>query len=211
MQPKLILASSSRYRRELLDRLGLDYETLSPDVDESPVAGETPQEAAVRLARLKARAVARQRPGYVVIGSDQTADLAGHRIGKPGTRERAIEQLLSMQGADTTFTTALCVIDVAGNEHVATSFTHVKMRPLSRETIEAYVDREKPWDCAGSAKIECLGIALMEEVSSDDPTSLIGLPLMKLTTLLAQAGIEVLPGITSGVAPKHNPDLFDPF
>lgn len=195
MHPQIILASSSRYRRELLDRLGLPYETLSPDVDESPLAGETPREAALRLARLKAHAVARLRPGYVVIGSDQTADLGGRRIGKPGTRERAIEQLLAMQGAETVFTTALCVLDAAGREHVAESLTRVRMRPLPRRTIEAYVDREQPWDCAGSAKIERLGIALMESVSSDDPTGLIGLPLMKLTTLLAEAGIDVLPGI----------------
>lgn len=195
MTHKLILASGSRYRRELLDRLGLDYETESPDVDESSLPGETPRATALRLAALKARVVWERHPGAVVIGSDQTADLHGEKLGKPGTRERAIVQLLAMQGEESVFATALCVIDSSGRARSVESLTTVRMRRLSRETIEAYVDAEEPWDCAGSAKIERLGIALMESVESDDPTSLIGLPLMKLTTLLAEAGVEVLPGI----------------
>lgn len=193
--PSLILASSSRYRRELLDRLQVPYTCESPDVDESDLPGETPKAAALRLAELKARTVAQKNPGAVVIGSDQVADLMGVRLGKPHTRERAIEQLLAMQGNTVVFTTALCVIDANGKAHTIESNTTVKLRTLSRETIEAYVDREEPYDCAGSAKIERLGIALMESVTSDDPTSLIGLPLMKLTTLLAKAGVEVLPNI----------------
>ncbi len=195
MTHKLILASGSRYRKELLDRLGLDYETESPDVDESSLPGETPRATALRLAALKARVVWERHPGAVVIGSDQTADLHGEKLGKPGTRERAIAQLLAMQGEESVFATALCVIDASGRARSVESLTTVRMRRLSRETIEAYVDAEEPWDCAGSAKIERLGIALMESVESDDPTSLIGLPLMKLTTLLAEAGVEVLPGI----------------
>ena len=180
MKPLLILASSSRYRRELLDRLCLPYESISPDVDESAQPGETPRETALRLAELKARAVWNQH---------------GVRLGKPHTRENAVKQLSAMQGEETVFATALCVIDAQGHAHTAESLTRVRMRPLSQSAIEAYIDREKPFDCAGSAKIESLGIALMSAVSSDDPTALIGLPLMKLTTLLKEAGIEVLPGL----------------
>ena len=195
MKPLLILASSSRYRRELLDRLCLPYESISPNVDESAQPGETPRETALRLAELKARAVWNQHPGSVVIGSDQTADLHGVRLGKPHTRENAVKQLSAMQGEATDFAKAICVIDAQGHAHTAESLTRVRMRPLSQSAIEAYIDREKPFDCAGSAKIESLGIALMSAVSSDDPTALIGLPLMKLTTLLKDAGVEVLPGL----------------
>ncbi len=197
MTHELILASSSRYRRELLDRLGYPYTCANPDVDETGLAGETPAEAAARLAELKARTVWEKHPGAVVIGSDQVADLNGVRLGKPHNRERAIEQLLSMQGNTVIFTTALTVIDAQGHAETVKSVTTVKMRKLSRETIEAYVDREQPYDCAGSAKIERLGIALMESVTSDDPTSLIGLPLMVLTSMLARAGVEVLPGLSA--------------
>ena len=192
---QLILASSSRYRRELLDRLGLDYEAVSPDIDESPLAGETPVDTAVRLAEMKARAVYEARPGSIVIGSDQVVDLAGEKLGKPHTRERAIAQLESMQGREVVFYTALCVIDAEGHAENVLSATRIRMRPLDREAIEDYVDREKPFDCAGAAKIERLGIALMETVTSDDPTSLIGLPLMKLTTLLTRAGLPPVRGL----------------
>lgn len=193
--PTLILASSSRYRRELLDRLGLPYEAVSPDIDESPLPGETPRQTAFRLAEEKARAVQAMYPGSIVIGSDQVADLKGEKLGKPHTRERSVAQLEAMQGETVTFYTALCVLAADGKALKEESLTVVKMRPLSRETIEAYVDREQPFDCAGSAKIEKLGIALMESVTSDDPTSLIGLPLMKLTTMLGRAGLPVLPGL----------------
>ncbi len=195
MQKKLILASSSRYRRELLDRLGLEYDAESPDIDESSRPGETPKDTALRLSEMKARAIWKKHPGSVVIGSDQVADLNGTKLGKPHTRERAIEQLTAMQGNVVVFYTALCVIDAEGRAEKLLSPTTIRMRSLKRETIEAYVDREKPFDCAGAAKIEKLGIALMASVESDDPTSLIGLPLMKLTTLLANAGVEVLPGL----------------
>lgn len=194
-QPTLILASSSRYRRELLNRLGLDYITESPDIDESSLPGETPKDTALRLSEMKARAVQANHPGAVVIGSDQVADLNGVKLGKPHTFERAVEQLEAMQGNTVIFYTALCVLDAEGKAEKLVSATTVKLRPLTRRTIEAYVEREKPFDCAGAAKIEKLGIALMESVSSDDPTSLIGLPLMKLTTLLAHAGIEAIDGL----------------
>ena len=134
-------------------------------------------------------------PGSIVIGSDQVADLKGEKLGKPHTRERSIAQLEAMQGETVTFYTALCVLAADGAAQKEESLTVVKMRSLSRETIEAYVDREQPFDCAGSAKIEKLGIALMESVTSDDPTSLIGLPLMKVTTMLGRAGLPVLPGL----------------
>ncbi|MFU0841839.1 MAG: 7-methyl-GTP pyrophosphatase [Burkholderia sp.] len=195
MTAKLILASSSRYRRELLDRLGVPYTCESPDIDETGIPGETPQDAAMRLAEAKARKVWEAHPGSVVIGSDQVADLAGVRLGKPHNRENAIRQLREMQGREVVFTTALCVIDAQGRAERVKSQTFIRMRRLSNRAIEAYVDREQPFDCAGSAKIEKLGIALMESVRSDDPTSLIGLPLMALTTLLTRAGVEVLPGL----------------
>ena len=195
MTKALILASSSRYRRELLDRLGIAYSCVSPDIDESALPGETPQDTALRLSEQKARAVWDANPGAVVIGSDQVADLNGVKLGKPHTRENAIRQLRSMQGREVVFTTALCVIDAEGRVEKLKSQTTIRMRELSDEAIEAYVDREKPFDCAGAAKIERLGIALMANVTSDDPTSLIGLPLMALTTLLTRAGVEVLPGL----------------
>lgn len=191
----LILASGSRYRRELLDRLGLDYRVESPDIDETPLPGESARDTAFRLAEKKARAVWQAHPGCVVIGSDQVADLNGVKLGKPHTRERAIAQLQAMRGHEVVFTTALCVIDADGKAHATRSYTTIRMRDLADETIEAYVDREQPYDCAGAAKIEKLGIALMASVESDDPTSLIGLPLMALTTLLCEAGIAVLPGL----------------
>ena len=188
----LILASSSRYRRELLDRLGVPYRTMSPDVDETPLAGEAPAALALRLARAKAQAVAAACPGAVVIGSDQVCDLEGRALGKPGSFERAVAQLEDMQGRRVVFHTAVAVVHADGSVEDTVSDTVITMRSLSRETIEDYVRREQPYDCAGSAKIERLGIALMESVASDDPTSLIGLPLMRLTGMLARAGVPVL-------------------
>lgn len=193
--PELILASSSRYRRELLNRLGLVYSAEASDIDEAALPGETPLETSRRLAVEKARFIAARHSGAVVIGSDQVADLEGRKLGKPHTREKAIAQLLDMQGKTVTFYTALAVIAADGTVREKLSSVRVKMRPLSRETIEAYVDREQPFDCAGSAKIEKLGIALMASVESDDPTSLIGLPLIALTTLLSESGVAVLPGL----------------
>ena len=193
----LILASSSRYRRELLDRLGVAYRTMSPDVDETPLAGEAPAALAQRLARAKAQAVAAANPGAVVIGSDQVCDLEGKPLGKPGNFEKAVAQLESMQGKRVVFHTAVCVVHADDTFEETVSDTVIVMRSLSRETIEEYVRREEPYDCAGSAKIERLGIALMQSVTSDDPTSLIGLPLMRLTSMLARAGVPAIKGLTA--------------
>ncbi len=192
----LILASSSRYRRELLDRLGLAYTCVSPDVDETPLADESPLQLSARLARAKAQAVAAAHPGSVVIGSDQVCELNGRPLGKPGNFERAVEQLTAMQGQKLVFHTAVCVVDAQGALQETVSDTVVEIRPLSRTAIENYVRREEPYDCAGSAKIEKLGIAIMKSVASDDPTSLIGLPLMRLTDMLMAAGISPIEGLT---------------
>ena len=188
----LILASSSRYRRELLDRLGLEYTCVSPSVDETVHAGESPLHVCSRLARAKAMAVASMHPGCVVIGSDQVCDLDGETLGKPHNYDNAVKQLERMQGKELVFHTAVCVVDSEGNIQESVSDTTITMRRLSRRAIEDYVRREQPYDCAGSAKIEKLGIALMQSVTSDDPTSLIGLPLMRLTTMLAHAGINAV-------------------
>ncbi len=193
----LILASSSRYRRELLNRLGLEYTCESPDVDETPLPGEAPADLALRLAHLKAEAVAKNHPDAVVIGSDQVCDLDGTPLGKPHTFEKAVAQLQAMQGRRLVFHTAVCVISPALSPQDTVSDTVITMRKLSDEAIRDYVEREKPFDCAGSAKIEKLGIALMESVASDDPTSLIGLPLMRVTTMLTRAGIPPIAGLAA--------------
>ena len=194
-KPTLILASSSRYRRHLLDRLGLAYTCVSPDIDESAREGETALALSVRLAREKALAVAAHHPGAVVIGSDQVCCLEGRALGKPGNFEKACAQLQAMQGRELVFHTAVCVVAADGSLQECVSDTRIRMRPLSDQAIRAYVDREKPYDCAGSAKIEKLGIALMQSVQSDDPTSLIGLPLMKLTDMLIAAGLAPIEGL----------------
>lgn len=191
----LILASTSRYRRELLERLGYPFETKASSVDETPLEGETPDALALRLAKAKARAVARENPGCVVIGSDQVCALGDKTLGKPHNYEGAVRQLTMMQGRTLVFHTAVCVIDKDGGEQTCVSDTRIRMRRLSPKAIDAYVRREEPYDCAGSAKIEKLGIALMESVDSDDPTSLIGLPLMRVTGMLLNAGIEVVEGL----------------
>ena len=195
MLPKLILGSSSPYRKELLDRLGIPFDCLSPDIEETGRAGETPEALCRRLAKSKAQAVQALRPGCVVIGSDQVAVLGDAILGKPHTRERSIAQLQAMQGKCIYFLTALCILDAKGQAYEAMVPTEVHMKPLKTETIEAYVDREQPFNCAGSAKIEKLGIALMDKVHSDDPTALIGLPLIETVKLLAKAGVPVLPGL----------------
>ncbi len=191
----LILASTSRYRRELLERLGYPFETKASSVDETPLEGETPDALALRLAKAKARAVARENPGCVVIGSDQVCALGDKALGKPHNYEGAVRQLTMMQGRTLVFHTAVCVIDKDGGEQTCLSDTRIRMRRLSPKAIDAYVRREEPYDCAGSAKIEKLGIALMESIDSDDPTSLIGLPLMRVTGMLLNADIEVVEGL----------------
>lgn len=195
LQKKLVLGSSSPYRKELLERLGIPFECVSADIDESRLEGEAPEALCVRLARQKAQKVKSIAGEAIVIGSDQVAVLGETILGKPHTRERAIEQLSAMQGQTVYFLTALCVIGEKGEIFETMVPTVVTMKRLSRSTIEHYLDREQPFNCAGSAKIEKLGIALMQEVRSTDPTALIGLPLIETVNLLAKAGLEVIEGI----------------
>ncbi len=193
----LILASTSRYRRELLSRLRLQFATFSPDIDERPAPGEAPEVTAARLATAKAHAAISSYPNALIIGSDQVADLDGVRLDKPGTRERAREQLLCASGRNVIFHTAVSLIKgPTGETHTALVPTTVRFRTLSAAQIDAYLDLEQPFDCAGSAKSEGLGITLLERIVGDDPTALIGLPLIALTSLLARFGVQVLP--TSG-------------
>lgn len=191
--PPLILASTSRYRRELLERLRLPFEVVSPEVDESSLPGETPAALAQRLALAKAWAVARQHPAAVVIGSDQVADLAGEPIGKPGNHERAVAQLRAMRGRTVVFQTAVAVVHAAAAyEQVLLAPVTVRFRDLHDDEIEHYLRTEMPYDCAGSAKCETLGIALLEAIESDDPTALVGLPLIRTARLLREAGVNPL-------------------
>jgi septum formation protein len=192
-RPSLILGSTSRYRRELLERLRLPFEVHSPDVDETPRDGEAPAALALRLALAKAHAVAAQAPNAVVIGSDQVADLDGTPVGKPGNHERAVAQLRSMRGKSIVFQTAVAVVHrQAGFEASALVPVRVRFRELSDDEIEHYLRAEQPYDCAGSAKSEGLGITLLTAIESDDPTALIGLPLIRTGELLRQAGIDPL-------------------
>ncbi|MBL8327733.1 MAG: septum formation inhibitor Maf [Rubrivivax sp.] len=189
----LILASTSRYRRELLTRLRLPFEVQSPGVDETPLAGEAPAALAQRLALEKARAVAQRHLSAVVIGSDQVADLDGLSIGKPGTHERAVQQLRQMSGREVVFQTAVAVVCIArGFEAVELAAVQVRFRELGDAEIEHYLRAETPYDCAGSAKSEGLGIVLLQTIVSDDPTALIGLPLIRTAALLRRAGLALL-------------------
>ena len=189
----LILGSTSRYRRELLQRLHLPFEVAAPDVDETPMPGEAPEALARRLALAKARAVAARHPEAVVIGSDQVADLEGEPLGKPGTHERAVAQLQRMRGRTVVFQTALSVVCLASSFEMSDlAPVRVRFRELSDAEIETYLRLEQPYDCAGSAKSEGLGIALLESIENDDPTALIGLPLIRTTRLLRAAGLPLL-------------------
>ncbi len=189
----LVLGSTSRYRRELLSRLRLAFDVAAPDVDETPQPGEAPRALALRLALAKARDVAARHPQAIVIGSDQVADLAGRPLGKPGTHERAVAQLRAMSGQTVVFQTALSVVCVAtGFEQTDLAAVEVRFRTLNEGEIERYLRAEQPYDCAGSAKSEGLGIALLEAIHSDDPTALVGLPLIRTARLLRAAGC-VLP------------------
>jgi len=191
--PPLILASTSRYRQELLSRLRLPFEVLSPEVDETPLPGETPATLARRLALAKACAVAKKRPEAVVIGSDQVADLHGQPLGKPGTHERAVQQLRRLRGHRVLFHTAVAVVRAGtGFEKAALNSVAVSFRALDDDEIEFYLRAEQPYDCAGSAKCETLGISLLSAIESDDPTALVGLPLIRTSELLRQAGIDPL-------------------
>jgi septum formation protein len=191
--PPLILASTSRYRRELLERLRLPFDVVSPQVDETPQAGESPAALAVRLAAAKAAAVAALHPQAVVIGSDQVAELDGSPIGKPGSHERAVAQLRAMRGRSVVFHTAVAVQRAAtGYAGAALAPVTVRFRDLGDAEIEHYLRTEQPYDCAGSAKCETLGIALLAAIESDDPTALVGLPLIRTCALLREAGIDPL-------------------
>ncbi|MBS0340497.1 MAG: septum formation inhibitor Maf [Proteobacteria bacterium] len=189
----VILASTSRYRRELMNRLRLPFDVHSPEVDETPLPGETPRVLAQRLALAKAQAVASRFPQAVVIGSDQVADLDGQALGKPGTHERAVEQLRRMQGQTLIFQTAVAVVcQATGFEQRDLAPVRVVFRKLDDAAIEAYLHAEQPYDCAGSAKSEGMGIALLEAIESDDPTALVGLPLIRTCRMLRSAGIDLL-------------------
>ena len=189
--PPLILASTSRYRQELLTRLRLPFEAVAPEVDETPLAGEVPAALAERLALAKARAVASLHPHAVVIGSDQVADLVGEPLGKPGSHAAARAQLQRMSGREVVFQTAVAVV-APGLAAIERAEVRVRLRPLSDREIETYLLADQPYDCAGSAKVESLGIALLDAVVSDDPTALIGLPLIRTCQLLRRAGLEPL-------------------
>jgi septum formation protein len=193
MRPALILASTSRYRRELLERLRLPFEVLAPQVDETARAGEAPATLAERLALAKADAVAALHPRAVVIGADQVADLDGRPIGKPGDHPRAVAQLRAMRGRSVVFHTAVAVRRAdTGYARVLVAPVRVQFRALTDLEIDHYLRAEQPYDCAGSAKAETLGIALLEAMHSDDPTALIGLPLIRTCTLLREAGLDPL-------------------
>ena len=190
---KLILGSTSPYRRELLGRLRIPFEVAAPDVDETPNAGETPRQLACRLAMAKARAVAARFPDCVVIGSDQVADLEGQTLGKPGTHARATAQVQQMRGKTVIFQTAVAVVcQETGFAQMDLAPVKVLFRDLSDAEIETYLQAETPYDCAGSAKSEGLGIALLESIENDDPSALVGLPLIRTCRMIRAAGVKVL-------------------
>lgn len=193
MSRELILASTSPYRRQLLERLGVPFSTVNPEVDESRLDGESAEQLVRRLAEAKARSVAISRPGALVIGSDQVAVLEDRILGKPGSRERAVEQLTASAGKQVDFLTGLCVADsTSGETQVDVVPYSVVFRPLSQVQIDAYVAREEPYNAAGSFKSEGLGIALFERMAGHDPTALVGLPLIRLVSMLQTAGMEIL-------------------
>ena len=189
----VILGSTSRYRRELLERLRIPFDVVSPEVDETPLPHEAPAALARRLALAKAKAVARRYPQAVVIGSDQVADLAGQPLGKPGDHRRATAQLRAMRGQEVVFQTAVAVVCAeTGFAQTELAAVRVLFRDLSDDEIEAYLQAEQPYDCAGSAKSEGLGIALLARIDNDDPTALVGLPLIRTCLMLRAAGVQLL-------------------
>jgi septum formation protein len=191
--PRLVLASTSPYRRELLARLRLPFDVEPPGVDEAALAGESARDTALRLAQAKARAVAAKVSHALVIGSDQVAALDGERLGKPGNHERAVAQLKAMRGRTVLFYTALALLNSAsGAIQTAEVPTEVRFRDYSEREIERYLEIERPYDCSGSAKIEGLGIVLVERVSGDDPSALIGLPLVRLSAMLRNEGVTLV-------------------
>jgi MAF protein len=193
MSPPLLLASSSPYRRALLERLQLPFIWASPSVDESPLPGEEAQRLVTRLAESKARALLPQHPGHLIIGSDQVAVLEGRVLGKPGNFDNARTQLRAASGKRVEFLTGLCLLDGrSGDARCVVEPFAVRFRPLGEAQIERYLEREQPFDCAGSFKAEGLGIALFSALEGRDPNALIGLPLIALVDLLNEAGVEVI-------------------
>lgn len=190
---KLVLASTSSYRRELLGRLQIAFETAAPDCDETPLAGEAPTQTALRLAEAKARAVASRFPDALIVGSDQVAMIEDERLDKPGNHVNAVSQLRRLSGHAATFHTAVALLDSRSNTAQSRLVPcRVAFRTLTERQIETYLQRERPYDCAGSAKSEALGIALIARIDTEDPTALIGLPLIALTEMLQSAGLPVL-------------------
>ncbi len=190
---QLVLASTSPYRRELLARLGVPFQVAAPDVDETPLAGESPDETAQRLSLRKARAVAERYPDALIIGSDQVALLEGVQLGKPGSHEKAVEQLRAMRGKTLEFHTALTLLNArTGSVQTANVPVRLVMRAYSDAQIEAYLRKDQPYNCCGSARSESLGIALIARYETEDPNALVGLPLIKLTEMLANEGMDVL-------------------
>lgn len=189
----LVLGSSSPFRKALLEKLGLEFETDSPDIDETPLKNESPEDMVARLAKLKALAIAERHPNSIIISSDQCATLDGAIIGKPGEHEAAVEQLTNASGRAVTFYTSLCVMDTSSEqmEELVEPF-HVYFRELSETQIENYLRKEEPYNCAGSFKSEGLGIALFERLEGKDPNTLVGLPLIELITMLRKFGIDVI-------------------
>ena len=191
--PQLVLASTSLYRKELLSRLGIPFITAAPDLDESPLAGETAAQTSERLAIAKAKVLAEQFPNSLIIGSDQVALLNGEQLGKPGTHERAVRQLAAMRGQTIAFHTALCLYNTAnGNTQSYVDITTVTMRNYTDAQIETYLQREKPYNCAGSAKTEGLGVVMIAAIEGKDPAAIIGLPLIELITMLDTEGYSIL-------------------
>ena len=191
-QPELILGSSSPYRRELLERLRLPFSVVSPKIDETPQSGETPPETALRLALEKARYIAQSHPNALIIGADQVATVNGEQVGKAGGFDKALTQLQMMRGKTALFHSALCLYDARNDTYqLENIITQTTFRDLPDDELAAYLRIEQPYDCAGSAKVEALGITILEKVESDDPTALVGLPLIALTGMLRQAGMRL--------------------
>jgi septum formation protein len=189
---RLVLASSSPYRRELFARLGIPFESAAPDIDECPLRGEAPSETALRLAREKAIAIERRFPEALIVGSDQVADLGGRSLGKPLTHENAVRQLQACSGQTVVFHTGICLLDTATNaSQTAVALNRVRFRSLTSDQIERYLARERPYDCTGSAKADAYGIVLIESFEGADPNALVGLPLILLVDMLRRAGIEL--------------------
>ncbi len=191
--PRLILGSTSRYRRELMERLRLPFDVVAPDVDETPLPGETPIALALRLALAKAQTVSRQHPDALVIGSDQVCELDGEALGKPGNHDRATAQLQRLRGRSVLFHTAVAVVcEDTGFRAEDMATVHVRFRMLTDAEIERYLRLDEPYDCAGSGRCEALGITLLDAIDSDDPTTLVGLPLIRTARMLRAAGIDPL-------------------